>query len=800
MSPKALEQNMKNKFLIIPIVFISLMGLFGVVNKIQAANVWGYAWSENIGWIKMNAGAPHWQLVNDISPDYDNSYIYTNSLTFLNDAYNLEDPPSAALTQTISSVTVSGDCRDAAIRMALRLNGNEAGAASSLCSLGTWGDFGPTVPMPRPGGGSWTWPDISNLQLVIGLRKFNASDPAAKLTQAYVGVNTNVGNTYILRPNAEGDYQNIEGPAFGNPYGVTINTSNGIFSGWAWSSNVGWISFNQADLAGCPSGACEAKINLTTGAISGWAKPWRLVEDMYEYLNPAYDDEVSLTSPVIFSQSFTVGSSGPSRNFFVTKVKILAHIDSYGTPFNITARIRDTEIRYNDFKFENDIYPKSKFWDPNAGCCGDWVDSPDLCMGVITSRDLPNNHTDWAEIQMSSGCNLLAGHTYALLIDTMNFGSDGNPTQTAASDQTGLAVVRTIDAGGPGDLYPGGNIKFTGLYHGYGQANTAPVDWNDYRTGSALPPGYIIFTDDYPFQIWGTDSSSWIKLNPTSAGSNGVHLTGHDFYGWAFGGGDDNNKAIIGWTSFNRANCDTDQDGFSNGSIGCPPAGTVISNYKVETDFSTNAPPTAVDLNKTQGDYCFAPNPPIILNWTFSDLNAGDIQQSYQIQIDNSGSSFPSPEIDSGVVNGGSSSFAPIGLSFGTTYWWRVKVWDNKGAESNWVSGVSFPTASNRYPNTSFSSDQTNPLPDRPVVFTNNSTCYNSAGGAVPCSSYHWDFGDGTTVDTLTSAPQTHSYATNGPYTVQLNATDASGNTCSASIGISVRRSLPSWQEVPPTF
>jgi len=44
-------------------------------------------------------------------------------------------------------------------------------------------------------------------------------------------------------------------------YGVNIG-SDGIFSGYAWSENIGWISFNQSELSGCPSGTCRAEVNL----------------------------------------------------------------------------------------------------------------------------------------------------------------------------------------------------------------------------------------------------------------------------------------------------------------------------------------------------------------------------------------------------------------------------------------------------------------------------------------------------------------------------------------------------------
>jgi len=58
----------------------------------------------------------------------------------------------------------------------------------------------------------------------------------------------------------------------GNDYGVDVDPATGLFSGYAWSENIGWISFESADLSGCPSGTCEANLNLITSEVSGWAK------------------------------------------------------------------------------------------------------------------------------------------------------------------------------------------------------------------------------------------------------------------------------------------------------------------------------------------------------------------------------------------------------------------------------------------------------------------------------------------------------------------------------------------------
>lgn len=61
-------------------------------------------------------------------------------------------------------------------------------------------------------------------------------------------------------------------------YGVAVDETNratngtGDFSGYAWSDNIGWITFNEADLAGCPEAPCKAEIDWATGQVTGWAR------------------------------------------------------------------------------------------------------------------------------------------------------------------------------------------------------------------------------------------------------------------------------------------------------------------------------------------------------------------------------------------------------------------------------------------------------------------------------------------------------------------------------------------------
>jgi hypothetical protein len=54
-------------------------------------------------------------------------------------------------------------------------------------------------------------------------------------------------------------------------YGVNI-AENGDLSGYAWSENIGWISFNASETSGCPSVPCAPILNRTQQRLEGWAR------------------------------------------------------------------------------------------------------------------------------------------------------------------------------------------------------------------------------------------------------------------------------------------------------------------------------------------------------------------------------------------------------------------------------------------------------------------------------------------------------------------------------------------------
>src|SRR4030043_415579 len=273
----------------------------------------------------------------------------------------------------------------------------------------------------------------------------------------------------------------------------------------------------------------------------------------------------------------------------------------------------------------------------------------------------------------------------------------------------------------------------------------------------------------------------WIRLNGMA--QNGTPygpilnstFSPSEFEGWAWGGdpNNDNNEAVIGYINFNGP------------------------NYAVYTNLSVNNAPT-VAINPTTTDtYCFATKPPIFLNWTFSDSD-GDTQSAYQIQIDNSGVGFPSPELDTGKLSSGSNIYSPdsstniygTNLSFGVpTYWWRIRVWDSRDLQST-IWATSSSATHSLWPDPDFSWNPANPLAGELVTFT-DATSYCAACG------YQWNFGDLSPVSNLQNP--THTFGVENIYSVNLRATSAIG-WCERvqSVTIGAALPLPTWNEIAP--
>ncbi len=269
----------------------------------------------------------------------------------------------------------------------------------------------------------------------------------------------------------------------------------------------------------------------------------------------------------------------------------------------------------------------------------------------------------------------------------------------------------------------------------------------------------------------------WIKLRK-DAGDTGADygvslaIPAGEFHGWAWGGD------VIGWVSFNCTE----------------PGSCASSSYKVSTlpnIFNTPPQATGLSTNSSSANYCGFVFPPIVVSWQFTD--PGDSQSAYQVQIDNN-SDFSSPEKDSGKVVSSFFQYAPYQLSYNTTYYWRVKVWDSQNAASAFTTGPSFATAAHQYPTSDFAWSPLNPGINENTDFTDTSQVY---GGASK-SSWLWTFQSGIPASSTQQNPKNVKFTSLGPQQVTQRITDSSGFSCTGTKTVIISLPFPGWQEISP--
>jgi len=187
------------KQLYLPVLLIILVSLvFGVLLFAQPSTV--YAAPDILQLIPSGDGdytliatvepvsSTHWEAVDDPvgSPDDTTTYVSTTLGTQQKDAYTLPNP---SLTGTINSVKVyfrAGGINDKPhdYQPFLRLGEVETAGTVQTHSLAAFTTYNQIL--ARPGGGDWTWTDINDLQVAIGLTDTGPGNPIC--TQVYVEV------------------------------------------------------------------------------------------------------------------------------------------------------------------------------------------------------------------------------------------------------------------------------------------------------------------------------------------------------------------------------------------------------------------------------------------------------------------------------------------------------------------------------------------------------------------------------------------------------------------------------------
>ena len=220
-----------------------------------------------------------------------------------------------------------------------------------------------------------------------------------------------------------------------------------------------------------------------------------------------------------------------------------------------------------------------------------------------------------------------------------------------------------------------------------------------------------------------------------------------------------------------------------------------------------NNPPSANNLKATQLDYCNIGWAHAIFSWTFTDPD-GDSQSAYQIQVDNN-SDFSSLETFTGktpCTSPCSYATLPGDLSWNTTYYWQLTVWDSKDRPSaDWIvyqnnvpPPESFGTPLHAYPVAKYPTwTPLNPSAKETVTF------YPPDQPVEVVPTWSWNIPDAIYVGGTNSASKNPQVQFNsaGAHTVSLTVTDApphSSYSCLASVTINLQLPLPEWKEIPP--
>jgi hypothetical protein len=383
----------------------------------------------------------------------------------------------------------------------------------------------------------------------------------------------------------------------------------------------------------------------------------------------------------------------------------------------------------------------------------------------------------------------------------------------------------------------------TGIFSGH--AWSSSVGWISFdRSETGAPPGQPYLSGTYLADVNGAGlvngwakilsmgADGWIKLRKFSSDSGssyGVSInpaTG-DFSGWAWNA--NNNGSGIGLISFN---C-------TNESPAC--SGT---NYKV---IIINNPPAVTGLTAPNWSFAQASQSGALnayLDWTFSDPDAGSRESAYQIIV-NTQNNTNNPFFDSGkcvdydnpsgkckLAPGGSDHF-PLqsalsaissSLSYNTSYYWWIYVWDQYDVVSELTQydstedtpleaddhvNKTFTTFKHQFPLVNATWFPLNPSQGEKVKFTDQSQRYFSAAPqtAVACNpsicQWNWTVPGDASVENPTASSTNIIFNGAGAKTVTLRVTDLTdtGSTpyySERTFNIDVNTKLPKWKEVKP--
>jgi len=363
----------------------------------------------------------------------------------------------------------------------------------------------------------------------------------------------------------------------------------------------------------------------------------------------------------------------------------------------------------------------------------------------------------------------------------------------------------------------------------------------DPDSGPCVSSNYGVNIDEVTGNLTGyawSENIGWIHFDPTGAYpetpaySARLDLVTNEFKGWAralaYGGGWDGWIKMAGiatdGSSYGVVRNICDIEGWAWGSdvVGW------IDFYDVTTTFCANQAPYVKPGSQVveYQTYCEIAlgTGQVGFRWKYRD-DDGDNESRFDFRVNNVNNvNDLNPEVDR-TVNGLSNPDGTVNtqavlvvtpfpgpgsdkIAYNTPYYWWVRVWDSKGANSGWVAGPGFTTYAHALPWPDFTHSPSVPSVDEVVYFTDNSTCYDAANDSYRCqeinpitgtnNTYLWDFGDGATSSDIGDTTHIYSEPSEG-YTVELSVTDDLG-TCTGTgdTPMITTLPLPEWKEIPP--
>lgn len=328
-------------------------------------------------------------------------------------------------------------------------------------------------------------------------------------------------------------------------YKVEVDSA-GYFKGYAWSDNVGWISFEPNDVSGCPSGICRAAFNPDTGDINGWA---RMVSCES---NPACGGWISLNSKNcdLNNNGYIDAACGGQDN---SSTPIIA----YNVNINPASGIgsgwawSDEVIGWISFNSNNCDIDGNVFID-SGNCGGDNITTPIIPYKVYTLSDGQSSAEEIRANGSISSVTINEGESVTLSWTLLNVTSPS--PASAPSDSIWNNTIVSLPSGSSTPLIP----LLTTIYainytDNQGQAASASVTVNVIPATS--PRVSLSFNASELETISPPDNLNSVKTCPASVNLQWAteNLTAEDFC-TASGGWTGNKIATGGSGSVNKDN------------------------------------------------------------------------------------------------------------------------------------------------------------------------------------------------------------------------------------------------------